>query len=511
MNRFWPPCRHVVTSESLSDRGFRRIPQVVSAKTASESSGSWTVARLSASVIGTEGQGGEGRVPSRVVRAHPLAVFQSVRGGPDVGGKTRGDWHLFATGGLHRRRLAAFSRRSDLILYSFPGPLDILHALERPWRRCFCTLLSCSLYRISRVRRSRAACRCTPPLEGTDRARYNGNRYPQPAALGVTSPVPQASAGSTATGENMSTKPQGRKAQHDTTPETNAAGPPLRDALTTAIATLNDLQAELRNAERIVNDGEDPEAAKEQSANAENALRRILDDPPATHLRLAPESDPVKRRIDAMFEDPRPSRAERLVAVQQAFIDLFRPLPLKHLRALEALVNSKALLRQRDQENIATGFTIGQLKALLSTQIAIRQRDLHKSQRAARYRVLREIDLLLAPYEDFLKATGLSGLVEAILTESIDSILHQFCKLEAKAQTEKPSPSNPGDRAADTETTPRGGRKPEYTKQMLERAAKTYEAQYGTTGDSKQAWSNVAELYGFPSGDAARVAVSRTK
>ena len=252
----------------------------------------------------------------------------------------------------------------------------------------------------------------------------------------------QASAGSTETGENMSTKPQGRTAQHDATPETNAAGPPLRDALTKVISALDELQVELRATERIVNDGEDPEAAKGQSANAENVLRRILDDPPATRRRRASESDPVKRRIRAIFEDP-PSRVEMLLAAQQPFIDLFRPLPLKHLRALEALVNRKALLRQRDQENIAAGFTIGQLKALLSAQIRIRQLDLGKSQTAARHRVFRKVDLLLAPHEDFLKAKGLSGLIPAIQTESIDSILHQFRKLEAKLRSEVCIPPAP--------------------------------------------------------------------
>jgi len=246
----------------------------------------------------------------------------------------------------------------------------------------------------------------------------------------------------------MSTRPQGRTVPHAATPEMDAAGPPLRDALTTAIAMLNDLQAELRNAERIVNDGEDPEAAKEQSANAENALRRILDDPPATHVRLAPESDPSKRHIDAMFEEPPSSRVETLTAVQEAFIAMFRPLPLKHLRALEALVNRKASLRQRDEENIAAGFTIGQLKALLSTQIGIRQLDLHKSQTAARHRVFREIDLLLAAHEHVLKAKGLSGLVPAIQTESIDSILHQFSKLEAKLCSEDSVPPMPKDDAS---------------------------------------------------------------
>jgi hypothetical protein len=59
----------------------------------------------------------------------------------------------------------------------------------------------------------------------------------------------------------------------------------------------------------------------------------------------------------------------------------------------------------------------------------------------------------------------------------------------------------------------RTGRPPKYTEQGLELASKAYDSQiagdYKT--DSKGAWNKVAELHGFPSGDAARKTVETWK
>lgn len=55
------------------------------------------------------------------------------------------------------------------------------------------------------------------------------------------------------------------------------------------------------------------------------------------------------------------------------------------------------------------------------------------------------------------------------------------------------------------------GRKAKYTEQTLQLADQAYDAQLAELNDSKAAWAKVAELYGFPSGEATRKAVYRWK
>jgi hypothetical protein len=98
----------------------------------------------------TEGQGGEGRVPSRVARTtlgHPVKRLCWA----GCGWKDQRRLAFFATDGLDRP--SACCRGSDLILYSFPDRLDALHQPRRPCRRRFCTFFSCSLYKTGQVGR----------------------------------------------------------------------------------------------------------------------------------------------------------------------------------------------------------------------------------------------------------------------------------------------------------------------------------------------------------------------
>jgi len=55
------------------------------------------------------------------------------------------------------------------------------------------------------------------------------------------------------------------------------------------------------------------------------------------------------------------------------------------------------------------------------------------------------------------------------------------------------------------------GRKPKYSEQVLKLAEKMYHAQREKLNDTRAAWSVVADMYDFPSGEAARTRVTRWK
>lgn len=217
---------------------------------------------------------------------------------------------------------------------------------------------------------------------------------------------------------------------------------PTPKVITEIIDKLSGLQAELRRIRDVANYGEDPETAKAEAEKAQDCLRHILDNPPARRKWTAKELEDLRTRVLGK-NAPLPTHLDMYLVVMEGLAAVVRSLPIHHLAALKATVSLRTAFR--DEEEIAAGFTIGALKSTVAVVLADRELAMSKDMLDARTRVYREVEEILCPYEEFLKANqpgadkGLASLTGPILSvdvEQFDWAIHPFRKIRSRLEVE---------------------------------------------------------------------------
>ncbi|MEN6426909.1 MAG: hypothetical protein ABFE13_16250 [Phycisphaerales bacterium] len=306
---------------------------------------------------------------------------------------------------------------------------------------------------------------------------------------------------------------------------------PTPKVIAEVIDRLCSLQEGLRRIQDVANHGEDPQAAEQEAEKAAEFFRRLLDNPPASRKWSEQEWDELRARVVSLDEEGKlPSRLDIQVDMMKALSAVLRPLPIRHLKAVNAVLTLRTLLR--DGEDIGGGFTIGDLKNMAAVFLADKERQMVESGNDARTRAFRDVAVILCPYEESLMASqpgaldkGMGSLTSAILTADVgqlDWVIHSFRKIgrrlgvEADQQKLEQKPNEQGQGGApragaqsEEQCVRDRGRKPGYTVEFCRLVQNTYDGLLAKGIGSKGAWNQAAETHGIKSGDAARVQCRR--